>query len=86
MVMGERAHLHGLNLVGLRRHGFSNAVIQQIQSVFKAIFHDTSNVPISERIQAQRALTSTDNEALKDFFAFIDNDNRRNFCMPKSSS
>jgi UDP-N-acetylglucosamine acyltransferase len=35
---GERAHLHGLNVVGLRRHGFTKRDIHLIHQAYKEIF------------------------------------------------
>ena len=38
LVMGDRARLSGVNIVGLKRHGYSRAEIQALQQVYKAIF------------------------------------------------
>ncbi len=49
MVIGERGWLNGLNLVGLKRRGFSRDVIQKIQDVYESVFLDTSNT-VSDRL------------------------------------
>ncbi|XP_047338985.1 probable acyl-[acyl-carrier-protein]--UDP-N-acetylglucosamine O-acyltransferase, mitochondrial [Impatiens glandulifera] len=38
MVSGERAKLHGLNLEGLRRRGFSDAEIRSLRTAYRKIF------------------------------------------------
>lgn len=39
MVAGDRAHLHGLNLVGLRRRGFSPATVVALKRAYRLLFH-----------------------------------------------
>ena len=38
-VAGDRARLHGLNLVGLRRRGFSSTTISGIKRAYRLLFH-----------------------------------------------
>jgi UDP-N-acetylglucosamine acyltransferase len=38
LVMGERATLHGINLVGLKRHHFQSQNIQLLQEAYKFLF------------------------------------------------
>ena len=38
---GPRARLYGLNLVGLRRHGFSRAVIDGLRKAYRIIWHES---------------------------------------------
>lgn len=38
LVVGERATLRGLNLIGLRRHGFSSEEIQALKAAYKLIW------------------------------------------------
>jgi UDP-N-acetylglucosamine acyltransferase len=38
-VAGDRARLHGLNLVGLRRRGFSREVITALKRSYRLLFH-----------------------------------------------
>ncbi len=39
MVVSERGHLAGLNLVGLRRRGFDHAEIHKLRAAFRTLFH-----------------------------------------------
>ncbi len=38
IALGNRAHLAGLNVVGLKRHGFSREQIHEIRRAYKALF------------------------------------------------
>ena len=38
MAVGQRAVLHGLNLNGLRRHGFSPEVISELKAAYRILF------------------------------------------------
>lgn len=38
LAAGDRATLHGLNQVGLKRHGFSDATISQLKKTYRIIF------------------------------------------------
>jgi UDP-N-acetylglucosamine acyltransferase len=37
---GDRAHLHGLNLIGLRRRGFAAGTIRALKRAYRLLFHD----------------------------------------------
>jgi len=51
MVWGNHARLEGLNLVGLKRNGFSRSVINTLRAAFREIF-DTRDQPFRERVDA----------------------------------
>lgn len=53
MVMGNRARLVGLNIVGLRRRGFDKAEIQVLRAVFRALFAGSG--VFAQRLEAARA-------------------------------
>jgi UDP-N-acetylglucosamine acyltransferase len=40
-VIGNRARLAGLNVVGLKRRGFEKAQIRALRSAFRAMFHES---------------------------------------------
>ncbi len=42
MAAGQRASLHGLNLVGLRRHGFSREAITGLRKAYRIIWRESS--------------------------------------------
>jgi len=41
LAVGQRATLHGLNLTGLKRHGFSAAVIGELKAAYKLLFRSS---------------------------------------------
>jgi UDP-N-acetylglucosamine acyltransferase len=50
---GDRARLHGLNLVGLRRRGFSAETIAALKRAYRLLFH-AGGVPRREAIATVR--------------------------------
>ncbi len=49
MVVGDRAELWGVNVIGLRRKGFSKDKIREIKMIYKKLFR--SNLPLTEAIR-----------------------------------
>ena len=77
LVTGNRAHLLGLNIVGLRRANYSNEVIKNFKVVFEKIFN--SNEIKTESI----ANNDTKNELTKNLIDFILADSSRGLCSFK---
>ena len=77
LVTGNRAHLLGLNIVGLRRASYSNNVIKDFKTVFEKIFN--SNEIKTESI----ANNDTKNELTKNLIDFIQADSSRGLCSFK---
>ena len=73
LAAGDRATLHGLNQVGLKRHGFSPQVISQLKKAFRLIFRIglTLNEAI-ERVGAEVEPTAE----VKNFIEFIKSSER----------
>jgi len=67
---GHRAHLFGLNLVGLRRRGFSRAQIERLREAYRLLF-PCEPAPREERVAALRRLEGDDPDIklLLDFLA-----------------
>jgi len=49
-VKGERAHLHGLNLIGLERRGFEKSEIRHLQRAYNQLFGDEGT--LDQRIES----------------------------------
>jgi len=73
MVVGDRAELWGINVIGLRRKGFSREKIKQIKEVYKKLFR--AKLPLSEAI---KKVEEEDNycEEVKYMIEFIKNSKR----------
>lgn len=89
LIMGERAHMHGVNIIGMKRHGYSNAEIQHVQSIYQNVFNEEDNAPFSARVQKQREANLSDsaapNRATQTLFEFMDAETKCHFCGPKST-
>jgi UDP-N-acetylglucosamine acyltransferase len=54
LVAGERATLRGVNVVGLRRRGFSPEVRAQVRAAFRILFFSKLRLePALERVRAE---------------------------------
>ncbi len=82
MVIGERAFLNGLNLVGLKRRGFSQDSIQKLMKLYEKLFDVKSQSPFAERFQEAR-LEYTEDDVVHNLLGFIETQSKRAFCMPK---
>jgi len=76
---GERAHLAGLNLVGLKRRGASRSDINALRAAFGELFEGGGN--LSERAEAVLA-RYPDNPLIETIVAFIGEGSQRHFTTP----
>jgi len=79
-VMGNRAHLSGLNVVGLKRRGFSRDVIHDLRKAYRLLFAEEGTM--AERLD-DVAEEFSDNEPVMDIVNFIRSDSSRAICQPK---
>ena len=69
IAQGDRAHLVGINVIGLRRAGFSREKIHTLRDVFKRLFlTQTTRLVALERTEKEMANSS---EEVQEFCAFI---------------
>lgn len=81
LVMGDRARLAGLNLVGLERRGFAREHIQTLMRAFKELFYSDQGT-FAERLQ--RTEQNFSGQALiEDVLAFASVKNSRPLCQPQ---
>lgn len=83
MVWGSHAKLEGLNLVGLKRRGFSRPAINQLRAAFKEIFHGPG--AFRDRVEAA-AVTFADAAEVMEVIDFIRAEPTRPLTMPPSES
>lgn len=79
-VKGERAHLDGLNLVGLKRRNVPREDIHALRHAFKALFHSSEGT-LSARAEAMKNGENI-SAGVADLLAFILQDSSRSFCTP----
>jgi UDP-N-acetylglucosamine acyltransferase len=82
-VMGDRARLSGVNIVGMQRRGFSREEIQALRNAFQLLFADTGT--LSERVDGLVERFG-DVKPVKDIIDFIRADSSRAICQPGERS
>lgn len=75
----NRASLAGLNLIGLKRRGFSREKIQALRTAYRLLF--AAEGSLEERLQ-DAATMYRDNEAVIEIVDFIRSRQSRNLCLP----
>lgn len=78
-VMGERAHLAGLNLVGLKRRGAVRNDINGLRAAFGEMFAGEGN--LQERVR-RAAEQHSDNPLVAEVAAFVTAESSRSFTTP----
>lgn len=79
-VTGNRAHLSGLNLVGLKRRGFSRDDIHELRNAYRLLFAPEGTM--SERLE-EVAIQFRDVAPVVEILDFIRADSSRAICQPK---
>lgn len=83
MVMGERAYLKGLNLVGLKRRGFTADLIQDLMKAYQELFEDNNHLPLIDRIN--KIETDFCNSSIvSQLVNFLKLSSKRPLCLPKT--
>jgi UDP-N-acetylglucosamine acyltransferase len=79
-VIGNRAHLNGLNIVGLRRRGFSRDEIHTLRNAYRMLFAPEGT--LQERVSDVEEQFAG-NAAVMEIVAFIRSDSSRSLSTPK---
>jgi UDP-N-acetylglucosamine acyltransferase len=80
IVIGNRAHLNGLNIVGLKRRGFSREDIHSLRNAYRLLFAPEGT--LAERV-SDVAEQFKDNLAIMEVVEFIRSDSSRQLCTPE---
>jgi UDP-N-acetylglucosamine acyltransferase len=83
-VMGDRARLVGLNIVGLQRRGFSREDIQALRSAYDMLFAQ-DNGTLAERVAAV-AERFAEVRPVREIIEFVRAENSRGLVQPKSGN
>lgn len=82
-VMGDRARLGGLNLVGLKRRGFSREDIHSLRTAYRLLFAQEGTM--AERIgDVAQLFIAT--KPVQEIVDFIKADSQRALCQPRSTN
>ncbi len=79
MAEGNRARLHGLNIVGLRRSGMPRSEIHAMREAYRMLFNPER--PVAENIPLVRDAFAG-HRTVNDMVEFFANRGRRQFCVP----
>lgn len=78
--VSERAYLDGMNLVGMKRHGFGNSESLAAKKAVDLLF--SSDEVIGTRIEKVKTEFGN-NKIVKEVLDFMTKDSNRSFCAPK---
>ena len=81
-VMGDRARLSGLNIIGMQRRGYSREEIQALRNAFQILFGELGT--LAERVD-EIAGKFPEAKTVQDIVAFIRADSSRAICQPKGN-
>lgn len=79
-VLGNPAHMVGMNIVGLKRRGFSREQIRELRAAYRLLFAQEGT--FAERLDDAAALYGN-YELVQEIVAFIRDESSRSLCMPK---
>jgi UDP-N-acetylglucosamine acyltransferase len=79
-VWGNHAHLEGLNLVGLKRRGFSREAINALRAAYRMLFAEEGT--FQERLE-DTAAAYADSPEVMEIVAFIRADSDRPLTTPQ---
>ncbi len=80
-VMGNRAYLSGLNIIGLKRRGFSRDDIHALRAAYRLMFAEEGTM--AERLQDVAEMFK-DNAPVMEIVNFIQTDSSRAVCQPQA--
>lgn len=79
-VVGNHAHLAGLNIVGLKRRGFPRDVIHSLRGAYRMLYAREGT--FTERLE-DTAATFSDVEEVMHIVDFIKSNKNRSLCLPR---
>lgn len=82
MALGNRAYLSGLNIIGLKRRGFSASEIHDLRRAYRLMF--AAEGTLLERVD-DVAEEFRDHPIVMEIIAFIREGGKRSMCTPKNS-
>ena len=81
MALGNRAHLAGLNIVGLKRRGFSREQIHDLRRAYRLLFADEGT--LKERVE-DVAAEFAPHPQVQEILDFIRDGGDRSICTPRN--
>ncbi len=85
LVMGDRASLRGINVVGLKRHGVPREAIHALRDAYRRLFENGAGGTAAERL-SEVAAGCGDHAIVEDLVAFMRADSSRGLVLPPGSN
>lgn len=83
LAVGDRAHLEGLNLIGMKRSGINNSISLEANQVIEELLSRNNNSNFNERLE-KIANQYASNHIIMEIVNFLkDEDQSRNLCLFK---
>ena len=83
-VTGNRAYLSGLNIIGLKRRGFSKDIIQDLRKAYGLLFSSQEGT-FSDRVK-EVFEEFANNEPIQEIVHFLRSEKSRSICKPKNEN
>ena len=85
LALGNRAGLAGLNVIGLKRRGFSHETVHELRRAYKMLFNGGGalGATLKERID-EVAEAFADQDAVQQIVAFLRQGGDRAICVPRA--
>ena len=81
MALGNRAHLSGLNIVGLQRRGFSREAIHDLRRAYRLLFAEEGT--LAERVD-DIGTEFAEHPVVNEILEFIREGGKRSLCTPRT--
>lgn len=81
MALGNRAHLAGLNIVGMKRHNFEREQIHSLRKAYRMLF--ATEGTLLERLEDVEKMFSDDAHVQR-IVQFVKADSSRSLCVPRN--
>ncbi|SOE01648.1 acyl-ACP--UDP-N-acetylglucosamine O-acyltransferase [Caenispirillum bisanense] len=82
---GNRGHLQGLNLIGMKRRGFKRDDVNAVRHAYKLLFSAADGSVMADRLNAVEAQYGG-SEPVRDIVAFVRAAGKRKICQPTAES
>jgi UDP-N-acetylglucosamine acyltransferase len=84
-VLGERGRLAGLNMIGLKRRGFTRDQLSNLRAAYRALFEEPGTATVADRVTQVIAQYGED-AGIGELVRFIQGNSSRGLTLPKSGN
>ena len=82
-VVGNTAHLAGLNVIGLKRRGFDRTAVRDLRAAYRLLFAQEGT--FAERLEDTAHLYK-DHQLVMEIVDFVRNQDKRPICLPRNGA